>query len=195
MTVNLDTRLARLNSPVLTAFRIIFGLLYTLHGSMKLFGWPLGAAAPVGAWPYWWAGLIEFVLGIMITVGILTRIAAFIASGEMAFAYFYNHWPPLTVVPPPAFGRSTRRWAAMAGSWRFCTASRSCSSRPRAQASRPSMRGGGRWPHGRPALRRAVGSAASGAKSRARGPCESASFRRSSRPVRPAARSRTSTAW
>ena len=96
MTANLNARLTGLHSPALTAFRIIFGLLYTLHGSMKLFGWPLGAAAPVGAWPYWWAGLIEFVLGIMITVGILTRIAAFIASGEMAFAYFYNHWPPLS---------------------------------------------------------------------------------------------------
>ena len=44
----------------------------------------------------WWAGLIEFVLGIMITLGFAsTRIAAFIASGEMAFAYFYQHWLPL----------------------------------------------------------------------------------------------------
>ena len=92
---NLDTRLAGYHSPVLSAFRIIFGLLYTLHGSMKLFGWPLGEAVPSGTWPYWFAGLIEFVLGILITVGFFTRIAAFIASGEMAFAYFYNHWPPL----------------------------------------------------------------------------------------------------
>ncbi len=46
-------------------------------------------------WPLWWAGLIEFVLGILITIGFFTRIAAFIASGEMAFAYFYQHWPPL----------------------------------------------------------------------------------------------------
>ena len=92
---NLDARLAGYHSPVLSAFRIIFGLLYTLHGSMKLFGWPLGEAVPVGTWPFWWAGLIEFVLGILITVGFMTRIAAFIASGEMAFAYFYQHWPPL----------------------------------------------------------------------------------------------------
>jgi putative oxidoreductase len=92
---NLDARLAGYHSPVLSAFRIIFGLLFTLHGSMKLFGWPLGEAVPTGTWPYWWAGLIEFVLGILITVGFFTRIAAFIASGEMAFAYFYNHWPPL----------------------------------------------------------------------------------------------------
>ena len=41
-------------------------------------------------------GVIEFVLGLMITLGLFTRIAAFIASGEMAFAYFYQHWPPLS---------------------------------------------------------------------------------------------------
>jgi len=93
---NLDTRLAGYHSPVLSIFRIVFGLLYTLHGSMKLFGWPLGQAAPTGSWPFWWAGLLEFVLGIMITLGFLTRIAAFVASGEMAFAYFYQHWPPLS---------------------------------------------------------------------------------------------------
>src|SRR6476469_3836997 len=95
---NLDARLAGYHSPVLSAFRIIFGLLYTIHGSQKLFGWPVpapGGAPEVGSFPFWWAGLIEFVLGILITVGFFTRIAAFIASGEMAFAYFYQHWPPL----------------------------------------------------------------------------------------------------
>ena len=94
---NLDARLAGYHSPVLSAFRIIFGLLYTIHGSQKLFGWPVAAPGPiaVGDWPLWWAGLIEFVLGILITIGFFTRIAAFIASGEMAFAYFYQHWPPL----------------------------------------------------------------------------------------------------
>ncbi len=94
----LDTRLAGYHSPVLSAFRIIFGLLYTIHGAQKLFGWPVpppGGAAEVGSFPFWWAGLIEVVLGILITVGFFTRIAAFIASGEMAFAYFYQHWPPL----------------------------------------------------------------------------------------------------
>jgi putative oxidoreductase len=35
------------------------------------------------------------VAGILITVGLFTRIAAFIASGEMAVAYFWMHWPPL----------------------------------------------------------------------------------------------------
>jgi putative oxidoreductase len=95
MTTKLDARLAGYHSPVLSIFRIVFGLLFTLHGTMKLFGWPLGEAVPTGTWPFWFAAVIETVLGLMITLGVFTRIAAFIASGEMAFAYFYQHWPPL----------------------------------------------------------------------------------------------------
>ena len=80
---------------------------------------------PIGTWPVWWAGLIEFVLGLLIAVGLFTRIAAFIASGEMAFAYFYQHWPPLKG------GGSASFWpfdpmAATVASWRSCSASRSC---------------------------------------------------------------------
>jgi putative oxidoreductase len=92
MTQNLDARLASFSSPVLSVFRIVFGLLFTLHGTMKVFGWPLGEAVPVGTWPFWFAGLIELVLGLLITIGFFTRIAAFIASGEMAVAYFWQHW-------------------------------------------------------------------------------------------------------
>lgn len=91
MTHKIDARLAGLSSPALSIFRIVFGLLFTLHGTMKIFGWPLGDAAPVGAWPAWWAGLIELVAGLLITVGLFTRIAAFIASGQMAVAYFWQH--------------------------------------------------------------------------------------------------------
>jgi len=92
MTANLDARLAGYSSPVLSIFRIVFGILFTLHGTMKLFGWPLGEAVPVGTWPFWFAGVIELVLGLLITVGFFTRIAAIIASGEMAVAYFWQHW-------------------------------------------------------------------------------------------------------
>jgi putative oxidoreductase len=97
MTTNLDARLAGYHSPVLSVFRIIFGLLYMMHGTQKLFDWPVPAAAPIatGSFPFWWAGLIELVLGLLITLGLFTRIAAFVASGEMAFAYFYAHWPIL----------------------------------------------------------------------------------------------------
>ncbi|PRC41510.1 DoxX family protein [Mycobacterium sp. ITM-2017-0098] len=92
MTSNLDARLASYSSPVLSIFRIVFGLVFTLHGTMKLFGWPLGQAVPAGTWPYWYAGIIELVLGVLITVGFFTRIAAFIAAGEMAVAYLWQHW-------------------------------------------------------------------------------------------------------
>ena len=54
MTTNLDARLASYSSPVLSIFRIVFGVLFTLHGTMKLFGWPLGTSIPVGTWPGWW---------------------------------------------------------------------------------------------------------------------------------------------
>jgi putative oxidoreductase len=95
MTTKVDARLAGYHSPVLSIFRIVFGLLFTLHGTIKLFGWPLGTSIPVGTWPGWFAGLIELITGVLITVGLFTRIAAFIASGEMAVAYFWMSWPPL----------------------------------------------------------------------------------------------------
>jgi putative oxidoreductase len=47
----------------------------------------------MGAWPFWWAGLIEIVAGLLLLTGLATRAAAFVASGEMAFAYFTQHLP------------------------------------------------------------------------------------------------------
>ena len=44
-------------------------------------------------WPGWYAGLIEFVAGLLIGSGLFTRAAAFIASGHMAVAYFWMHQP------------------------------------------------------------------------------------------------------
>lgn len=72
---------------------MIIGLLFLLHGSSKLFGWPTGEPIPVGTWPFWWAGLIELVVGALVTLGAATRLAALIGSGEMAVAYFWQHWP------------------------------------------------------------------------------------------------------
>jgi putative oxidoreductase len=93
MTTQLDTRLAALSAPALTLFRVVFGLLFFFRGTMKLFGFPFGTAIPVGTWPLWWAGLIETVLAALITIGLFTRISAFIVSGEMAVAYFWMHFP------------------------------------------------------------------------------------------------------
>lgn len=95
----LTNRLNTYSPAALTAFRVIFGLLFAIHGSSKLFGWPLGPSIPVGSWPMWFAGVIELVAGLLITVGLFTRIAALIAAGEMAVAYFWQHWPPLEGAP------------------------------------------------------------------------------------------------
>jgi putative oxidoreductase len=93
MTQNLHARLNPHAPAVLSLFRIVFGLMFTLNGTMKLFGWPVGPAAAVGNWPFWWAGLIELVTGLLIAVGLFTPIAALIAAGEMAVAYFWLHQP------------------------------------------------------------------------------------------------------
>lgn len=77
----------------LGAFRIVVALLFMMHGTAKLAGWPQGSPAPLGAWPMWWAGALEILLGGLIAIGLLTRPAAFLASGMMAVAYFWMHFP------------------------------------------------------------------------------------------------------
>jgi putative oxidoreductase len=104
MTTQLDTRLAALSTPALTLFRVVFGLLFFFRGTMKAFGFPFGTAIPVGTWPLWWAGVLEVILGALITMGLFTRIAAFIVAGEMAVAYFWMHFPKGFWPYPDAMG-------------------------------------------------------------------------------------------
>ncbi|MCX6481411.1 MAG: DoxX family protein [Mycobacterium sp.] len=93
MTDLIDTKLEPHSATVLGIFRIVIGFLFALHGTAKLFGWPVtkGGAVPFGTWPYWWAGLIELVVGALVMVGLFTHIAALLGSGTMAFAYFTEH--------------------------------------------------------------------------------------------------------
>jgi putative oxidoreductase len=72
--------------------RIILGLLFVSHGGQKLFGWFGGQPVPLGSL-FGVAGIIEIVLGVMITIGLFAGYAAFIAAGEMAVAYFIGHFP------------------------------------------------------------------------------------------------------
>jgi putative oxidoreductase len=87
-------RLLGTYSPYLYALlRIVSGLLFALHGSQKLLGFP-GDKDPVQLFSLMGlAGVIELVCGLMIAFGLLASIAAFIASGQMAFAYFMAHAP------------------------------------------------------------------------------------------------------
>jgi len=72
--------------------RIILGLLFVSHGGQKLFGWFGSQPVPLGSL-FGVAGIIEIVLGLLITIGLCAGYAAFIASGEMAVAYFIGHFP------------------------------------------------------------------------------------------------------
>jgi putative oxidoreductase len=88
----------RLMAPVTSLFRLVIGLLFTLHGAASLFGVfggnrGSGSALPVGEWPGWWAALIQLVCGVLVMVGLATRPAAILASGSMAYAYFTVHQP------------------------------------------------------------------------------------------------------
>jgi putative oxidoreductase len=86
-------------APVTYAlFRIVFGYVFLLFGLQKMFGWFGGPQAQLmsqqGA-----AGVIEAVGGLLVMLGLFTPIAALIASGEMAVAYFQIH--VMVVGSPP----------------------------------------------------------------------------------------------
>jgi putative oxidoreductase len=95
MTSPLESRLDSYAPAVISLFRIVMGFLFTVSGASSLFGWPVdyGDAPPIGSFPMWWAGAIQLIAGLLITFGLFTRIAAFLASGEMAVAYFWRHQP------------------------------------------------------------------------------------------------------
>lgn len=93
----------RTKPHVLELFRVVVGLLFTLHGTSTLFGFmgaAQGAAPQLGQWPGWWAAMIQLVGGALVLVGLGTRVAALLCSGSMAYAYFVVHQPlslsPLT---------------------------------------------------------------------------------------------------
>jgi putative oxidoreductase len=85
-------------APYLYAvMRIVAGLLFACHGAQKLFG-ALGGIDGRGATPplaslFGLAGLIEFFGGLLIALGLWAGYAAFVASGQMAAAYFIAHLP------------------------------------------------------------------------------------------------------
>jgi len=89
--------LGKYSSCLYSTLRIIAGLMFAMHGSQKLFAWPGGNAAVPLASLMGFAGLVELIGGLMIACGFLTSYAAFIASGQMAVAYFKVHAPQGTV--------------------------------------------------------------------------------------------------
>ena len=90
--INLEKALAPFAPYTYALLRIVAGLLFVSHGGQKIFGWFGGQPVPLGSL-FGLAGIIEIILGLLITIGLLTSYAAFIASGEMAAAYFIGHFP------------------------------------------------------------------------------------------------------
>ncbi len=76
---------------VLSLFRFITGLLLFQYGIAKIFKFPAVPSFANVPPLIMSAGGLELVLGGLLMIGLLTRISAFILSGEMAFAYFLGH--------------------------------------------------------------------------------------------------------
>ena len=85
------------SGPIFAALRFVSGVMFACHGAQKLFG-ALGGQQMTGNPMMLVAAIIEFGGGLLIAIGLATAITAFIASGEMAAAYFMAHasngfWP------------------------------------------------------------------------------------------------------
>lgn len=72
--------------------RIVAGVMFAIHGSQKLLGWPPGGPPQLPPLLRL-GGVIELAGGLLIAIGLFTRVAAFFGAGEMAVAYFMVHAP------------------------------------------------------------------------------------------------------
>jgi putative oxidoreductase len=83
--------LSKYSDVTYALLRIVSGVLFTFHGTQKIFGW-LASHETAFASQMWFGGMIELVCGVLIVIGFQTRPAAFLASGTMAVAYLQFHW-------------------------------------------------------------------------------------------------------
>ena len=88
----MERRLEGYSEALYALMRVVVGLLFAFHGAQKLFG-VLGGQSRLADPKLFAAGIIELVGGGLIALGLWAGYAAFIASGEMAVAYFTTHAP------------------------------------------------------------------------------------------------------
>jgi putative oxidoreductase len=89
---HMERGLAPYADRLLSVLRIVAGLLFLAHGMNKLLGWPPGMPGQQSLFTLFGAAaVIELVGGVLLVLGLFTRITAFIASGEMAAAYWMVH--------------------------------------------------------------------------------------------------------
>ena len=91
----MDKWLGRFSGELYAILRIVSGFLFMCHGGQKMLGWFGGIPPEYVTNLTRAAGIIELVGGLLIMIGLCTSWAAFICSGQMAFAYFIGHfdWP------------------------------------------------------------------------------------------------------
>ncbi len=82
--------LSKYESQIYALLRIVTGFLFLWHGSQKLFSLP-PAGHPFPPHVMYIGGIVEFFGGLLVMIGFGTRYAAFICSGEMAYAYWTVH--------------------------------------------------------------------------------------------------------
>lgn len=89
-------------------FRVGIGALFFMYGIQKLFGlWGMPGGAAVFGTLVWYAGAAEFLIGLALIFGVLTRLASFFGVIEMLVAYLIGHalpngWNPATNMGAPA---------------------------------------------------------------------------------------------
>ncbi|WP_113408321.1 DoxX family protein [Hyphomicrobiales bacterium] len=82
-----------LHPHLLSLLRIVASLVLFSYGTQKVLHFPAAENVPAVGSLSWIAGLLELTLGFLALIGFKTRIASFILSGLMAFAYFLRHAP------------------------------------------------------------------------------------------------------
>jgi putative oxidoreductase len=95
-TPTIVARWRSLEPELLSVLRIVCAFMFIQEGTMKLFSWPMampGGATLTLASEVGVGGILEFVGGLLLVVGLFTRPVAFILAGEMAVAYFQFHFP------------------------------------------------------------------------------------------------------
>jgi putative oxidoreductase len=88
----MDRWLGRLSELFYATLRLFAGAMFACHGAQKLFG-ALGGHKVAGNTLMTTAGVIELVAGVLVALGLAASWAAFVAAGEMAYAYFTVHGP------------------------------------------------------------------------------------------------------
>ena len=122
--------LGRFSDVAYALLRVMAGLMFALHGSQKLFNFPPGEHGGVELLSLrGLAGVIELFGGLLIAAGIFAGYAAFIASGEMAVAYFMVHapngfWPLVNHGELPALYSFVFLYIATRGNGRYAIVSR-----------------------------------------------------------------------